>query len=39
MEFERNCAKIAALIYPSNNASVVEIQNNNLSQFTIDSLF
>ena len=38
-EFERNCAKLAALIYPSNNASVVEIQNNNLSQFTIDSLF
>lgn len=39
MEFEKNCAKIATLIYPSNNASVVEIQNNNLSQFTIDSLF
>jgi len=38
-EFEKNCAKIAALIYPSNNASVVEIKNNALSQFTIDSLF
>lgn len=38
-EFERSCAKIAALIYPSNNSSVVEIANNNLSMQTIDSIF
>lgn len=30
-EFEEKCAKIAAMIYPTNNASVVEIKNNNLS--------
>jgi hypothetical protein len=38
-EFEQNCAKIAAIIYSTNEDSVVEIKNNNLSLFNIDSLF
>lgn len=38
-EFERNCANIAAMIYPSSSGSVVEIKNNNLSLYNIDSLF
>lgn len=38
-EFEKNCAKISALVYPNTGGSVVEILNNNLSHFTIDSLF
>jgi len=38
-EFERSCAKIAAMIYPSSSGSIVEIKNNNLSLYNIDSLF
>ena len=38
-EFELNCAKIAAIIYSTTDDSVVEIKNNNLSLFNIDSLF
>ena len=38
-EFEKNCAKIAAMIYPTGQGNVVEIKNNNLSQFNIDSVF
>lgn len=38
-EFEKNCANIAAMIYPSSSGSVVEIKNNNLALYNIDSLF
>ena len=38
-EFEKNCSKIAAIIYPTNNASTVEITNKELSMFNIESLF
>lgn len=38
-EFERNCSKIAAMIYPASNGAFVEIKNNNLGQFNIDTLF
>lgn len=38
--FEKQCAKIAAIIYPtSSNSSSVEIKGNNLNLFNIDSLF
>ena len=30
-EFERNCSKITAMIYPTSNSAIVEIKNNNLS--------
>jgi hypothetical protein len=38
-EFESNCAKITAIIYATTDDSIVEIKNNNLSLFNIDSLF
>jgi adenylate kinase len=38
-EFELNCSKIAAIIYATTDDSIVEIKNNNLSLFNIDSLF
>lgn len=39
-EFEKNCAKISAVFIPNNSGdSVVEIKNNNLTLFNIDSLF
>lgn len=38
-EFELNCAKISAIIYSTSDDSIVEIKNNNLSLFNIDSLF
>jgi len=38
-EFEKNCANITAMIYPTGNSATVEIKNNNLSLFNIDSLF
>jgi adenylate kinase family enzyme len=38
-EFEQNCSKIAAIIYSTTEDSIVEIKNNNLSLFNIDSLF
>mmetsp|Transcript_7196 Transcript_7196/g.12136 ORF Transcript_7196/g.12136 Transcript_7196/m.12136 type:complete len:360 (-) Transcript_7196:1013-2092(-) len=38
-EFEANCSKISAIIYSTQNDSIVEIKNNNLSLFNIDSLF
>ena len=38
-EFEKSCSKIAAMIYPTGQGNIVEIKNNNLSQFNIDSIF
>lgn len=38
-EFESNCSKISVIIYSTSNEPVVEIKNNNLSLFNIDSLF
>ena len=38
-EFETNCAKISAIIYSTTQDRIVEIKNNNLSLFNIDSLF
>ena len=38
-EFEQNCSNISAIIYSTTDDSVVEIKNNNLSLFNIDSLF
>ena len=37
-EFEDNCSKISAIIYSTTEDQVVEIKNNNLSLFNIDSL-
>ena len=36
--FEANCAKVAAMIYPTGDESVVEIKGN-ASHFSIDSFF
>lgn len=38
-EFETNCSRISAIIYSTTDDPVVEIKNNNLSLFNIDSLF
>ena len=38
-EFEMNCARIKAIIYSTAESNIVEIKNNNLSLFNIDSLF
>lgn len=38
-EFELNCSRISAIIYSTTEDSIVEIKNNNLSLFNIDSLF
>jgi len=38
-EFETNCSKIAAIIYPTNSGPTVEISNKELSLFNIESLF
>ena len=38
-EFEKSCAQIAAIIYIAGDEGRVEIKNNNLSLFNIDSLF
>mmetsp|Transcript_3945 Transcript_3945/g.5950 ORF Transcript_3945/g.5950 Transcript_3945/m.5950 type:complete len:385 (-) Transcript_3945:810-1964(-) len=38
-EFEKNCSQISAMIYPTGNSQTVEIKNNNLSLFNIDSFF
>jgi len=38
-EFETNCARIKAIIYSTAESNIVEIKNNNLSLFNIDSLF
>lgn len=38
-EFEKNCCSISAIIYPSANGSTVELKDNNLQYFNIDSLF
>lgn len=38
-EFESNCSKIAAIIYPTGSGSTVEITNKELSLFNIESLF
>lgn len=37
--FEAECAKISAIVYPSGNATQVEISNQELSLFNIESLF
>lgn len=38
-EFETNCAKIAAIIYPNDNSTIVDIPHKELSLFNIESLF
>jgi adenylate kinase family enzyme len=38
-EFEINCASIKAVVYCTSNSQFVEIKNNNLSLFNIDSYF
>ena len=38
-EFETHCARITAIIYTTRSEGVVEIKNNSLSLFNIDSLF
>ena len=38
-EFETNCSKIKAIIYCTSKNPTVEIKNNNLSLFNIDSYF
>lgn len=38
-EFEKNCSKIAAMIYPTAQGATVEIKGNNLTLHNIDSLF
>ena len=38
-EFESQCARITAIIYTTRSEGVVEIKNNSLSLFNIDSLF
>jgi adenylate kinase family enzyme len=38
-EFEKNCSKIAAMIYPTSQGATVEIKGNNLTLHNIDSLF
>lgn len=38
-EFEINCSKISTIIYCSGEGPFVEIKNNNLSLFNIDSFF
>ena len=38
-EFESKCSKIDAMIYPTSGGSIVEIKNNSLSLYNIDSLF
>lgn len=38
-EFELNCSQIKAIIYSTAESDIVEIKNNNLSLFNIDSLF
>ena len=40
VEFETNCAKIKTLIYSSENTgNNIEIKNNNISLFNLDTLF
>lgn len=38
-EFESNCSRISAIIYSTTDSPIIEIKNNNLSLFNIDSLF
>jgi hypothetical protein len=39
-EFEANCAKIAAMIYPNAaGGSKIEVKNDQIAEFNIDSLF
>jgi adenylate kinase family enzyme len=38
-EFEANCSKISAVMYCTTKGATVEIKNNNLSLFNIDSFF
>jgi adenylate kinase family enzyme len=38
-EFETQCAKITAIIYTTKSEGFVEIKNNSLSLFNIDSMF
>ena len=38
--FETNCARLSAMIYPTSaSTATVEIKNNDLTLFNIDSLF
>lgn len=38
-EFETNCSKIAAIIYPTSGGSIVDISQKELGLFNIESLF
>ena len=38
-EFEKSCANFAAILYTTSSDPVIEIKNNNLTLFNIDSLF
>ena len=38
-EFESNCSKIAAIIYPTSGGSIVDISQKELGLFNIESLF
>lgn len=38
-EFEKSCASITAVIFATTHEPVVQIKNNNLTLFNIDSLF
>ena len=38
-EFEKNCSEIAAIIYPAPNTSTVEIKDNMMQTYNIDTMF
>jgi adenylate kinase family enzyme len=38
-EFEQNCCKMAAIIYPTGQGSIVDIAQRDLQNFNIESLF
>jgi adenylate kinase family enzyme len=38
-EFEKNCAQIAAVIYPTPTGSTVELKNNAIQVYNIDTMF
>lgn len=38
-QFEANCCKLTAIIYAAGPEATVEILNNNLNNFNIDSMF
>jgi hypothetical protein len=38
-EFERSCCEISAIIYPTPNTSTVEIKDNMMQTYNIDTMF